>query len=506
MSNAVEAELKFVIDADGMKKLSRFKALEGHDVVRTGEKRLTTTYFDTVDRLLKASAISLRIRRSGRGGEQTVKAGGTFSLGMADRPEHTVAFGGHVPDISRFTDEMLRVRLTDLLGTAELVPMFTIKMARRLWRITNGNGDVVDFSIDNGEVVAGDKRAPVIEAEFELVSGDRRALFDIAKAVLKGQTFAFSTSTKSDLGFALVDGAFKPVGQPVTAGTIELSPDDSVESALQTMLRSCVSQISANLLAVRTGRNPEGPHQLRVGLRRLRSVLSVFAKVIAREQVTRIKEDVRWLSAEVGAVRDLDVMMEELVAPLAAEADMSGILDLLDATRTEAHARLDAAVADGRTGALLIDLVAFTEGRGWLSSVDIGQSQRMVEPIESFAVEAVRRLKTKVARMGREPDELTPEERHELRKKFKALRYTLDFFLPVLGKAVRKDLLPAVKAAQDVLGTLNDIHMAHVMLDGMHPVTDDNGRTERAIGFCLGWHAARAKGIWEARKRLISLE
>ncbi|WP_237152499.1 CYTH and CHAD domain-containing protein [Oryzibacter oryziterrae] len=506
MSNAVEAELKFVIDADGMKKLSRFKALEGHDVVRIGEKRLTTTYFDTADRLLKANNISLRIRRAGRGGEQTVKAGGSFSLGMADRPEHTVVYGGQVPDISRFTDEMMRARLVDVLGASELLPTFTIKMARRLWRITNGNGDVVDFSIDNGEVSAGEQHAPVIEAEFELVSGDRRALFDIAKGVLKGLPFTFSTRTKSDLGFALVDGTLEPLGQPVFASAIDLNPDDSVESALQTMLRSCVAQISANLVAVRTGRDPEGPHQLRVGLRRLRSVLSVFSKVIAREQVTRIKEDARWLATEVGAVRDLDVMMEELVAPLSAEADMGGILDMLDAKRTEAHARLDAAVTDGRTGAFLIDLVAFTEGRGWLSSVDIGQSLRMVEPIETFAGDAVRRLKAKVARMGADPDGLSPDERHELRKKFKALRYTVDFFLPVLGKAVRKDLLPAVKAAQDVLGTLNDIHMAHVMLDGMHPETEDNGRTERAIGFCLGWHAARAKSIWEARKRLISLE
>lgn len=248
MSNAVEAELKFVIDADGMKKLSRFKALEGHDVVRIGEKRLTTTYFDTADRLLKANNISLRIRRAGRGGEQTVKAGGSFSLGMADRPEHTVVYGGQVPDISRFTDEMMRARLVDVLGASELLPTFTIKMARRLWRITNGNGDVVDFSIDNGEVSAGEQHAPVIEAEFELVSGDRRALFDIAKGVLKGLPFTFSTRTKSDLGFALVDGTLEPLGQPVFASAIDLNPDDSVESALQTMLRSCVAQISANLV------------------------------------------------------------------------------------------------------------------------------------------------------------------------------------------------------------------------------------------------------------------
>lgn len=506
MASGIEAELKVRIDLAGARRLARLEALDGFDVVAKGEKRLTTTYFDTPDYALRKREATLRLRRSGRLGEQTAKIGGTLSLGLAARPEFTVPHLGRTPVIDKFEEEDVRAALEGMIAGRPLVPLFSMRMTRRRWVVTTRGGDVVEVSLDRGRVIAGERTAQILEAEFELVSGNRRALFDIAKAALRGINFSFSTGTKAGLGYDLLDGRSAADAAPVYAVDAVFDDDMPLEAAMQAVLRSCAAQIAGNVAAVRVCRDAEGPHQLRVGLRRLRSALSVFSRVIAPEAVARLREEARRIGGEVAVVRDLDVLIDELVAPLAAHADLSGLLAILEKRRTAGHAHLAAVMADPRTGDFLIDLIAFVEGRGWLSSSDIGQSASLAAPVDAFAVKALGRARTKVARLGRNPDGLSPEDRHELRKKYKLLRYAYDFFSPVLDKGYRRKLLPRVKTAQDVLGVLNDIHMAHVMLDDLAGEGAGAAGVQKAIGFCLGWHAARADAIWKRQADDVSLD
>ena len=499
MGSGVEAEFKVRIDVAAYRQLARIEALDGFVLTAKGEKRQTTTYFDTPDYALRRNGVTLRLRRCGRSGEQTTKIGGNFSLGLAMRPEHSVPHLGRVPVLAKFPDEAVRQRLEELIAGRPLLPLFSMRILRKAWIARSPNGSVVEMVLDRGTVTAGERKGDIVEVEFELVEGDRRAVFDLAKVALKGQAFSLSTRTKSDVGYDLIDERPSDDDRPRFAEPVRLDKDMAVEEALQLVLRSCAAQISGNVVAVRASRDPEGAHQLRVGLRRFRSALTAFSRVIAAEQVVRLKDDARWLAAAVGSVRDLDVLIDELIAPLQPAADLGALLVVLEKRRSAAHARLAAVMADPRTGDFLIDLIAFVEGRGWLSTSDIGQSVTLAAPIDDFAEHAVDRLRKKVARLGHDPAGLTPETRHELRKKYKLLRYAFDFFETVLDKADKRKLLPRVKTAQEVLGVLNDINMAHVMLDGLAVDGARSPALDRGIGFCLGWHAARADAIWKRK-------
>jgi len=503
MAGGVEAELKVAVDAAGASRVARLAALTGLDVTAKGDKRLVSTYFDTPDLALRAKGISLRLRRSGRSGEQTVKFSGSFSLGLAERPEFNVPYNGRVPDLSRLPDEAA-VELTRLVDGRPLVPLFSMRVTRRRWEIATPGGDRVEMALDRGTVTAGSRRADIREVEFELISGDRRALFEVARPALAGIAFHFSTEAKSDLGYALLEGEIG-AAEPTNAVDADLNDDMSVEMALQQVLRSCAIQISANVAALRAGDDPEGAHQLRVGLRRLRTALKVFAAVMAPGAADPLGAEAQRLAAEVATTRDMDVLIDELVAPLEGD-DIAALIVLLEKRRKAARARLATVLADRSTGDFLIDLLAFTEARGWLSTDDIGQSVGLAAPVTPFAEDVVARLRRKVEKLGRDPEALSPDERHELRKRFKRLRYAYDFFEPLLPKSARRKLLPRVKAAQDVLGVLNDIHMAHLMLDDVHAAGPKAGAVERAVGYCLGWHSARAKAIWERRSDDLTLE
>ena len=82
---------------------------------------------------------------------------------------------------------------------------------------------------------------------------------------------------------------------------------------------------------------PEGPHQLRIGLRRLRSAFSVFSPVLQSPEMTRLNGEARWLGQEVGRLRDLDVVANDIVRREAeAHPDEPGLPALADALSRQA--------------------------------------------------------------------------------------------------------------------------------------------------------------------------
>lgn len=502
MADGLEAELKVTLDAASVRQVGRLTSLPGFEVTPRGDRRLVSTYFDTPDLALRAEGISLRLRRTGRAGEQTVKFSGRLSLGLAERPEHNAPQPGRAPDPALFP-EAVAAALTSLIDGRPLVPLFAMRVTRRRWDIVTPTGGRVEMALDRGRVTAGSRGADIREVEFELMAGERQALFEVAKAALDGIPFHFSTGAKSNLGYLLLDREIE-APRPTTADDVDLDESMTVEMAMQAVLRSCAAQVSANLAAIRAGDDAEGPHQLRVGLRRLRTALKLFAPVIAADTADRLGEEARWLAGEVAQLRDVDVLIDELVAPLGT--DTAPLHDPLERRRRQARQHLAASLADRRTGAFLIDLVAFAEGRGWLSDTDVGQSARLAAAVTPFAEAAIGRLRRRAAKLGRDPQALSPTELHDLRKRIKRLRYAYDFFEDLLARSLRRKLLPRVKAAQDVLGVLNDIHMARQMLGDLNPSGAHAAEIERAVGYCLGWHDSRGRAIWERHADDLSLD
>src|SRR5437763_189491 len=75
---------------------------------------------------------------------------------------------------------------------------------------------------------------------------------------------------------------------------------------------------------------PDGVHQMRVGVRRLRAAIWVFSDLLQCQQTEAIKQDLKWLAGKLGPVRDLDVFLDTKVKRLAeAEPPIAGLADLV---------------------------------------------------------------------------------------------------------------------------------------------------------------------------------
>jgi triphosphatase len=60
----------------------------------------------------------------------------------------------------------------------------------------------------------------------------------------------------------------------------------------------------------------KGVHQMRVGLRRLRAAISLFAGILQDPQTAALKDELKWLTGELGPARELEVLVTQVVAPV----------------------------------------------------------------------------------------------------------------------------------------------------------------------------------------------
>ena len=300
---------------------------------------------------------------------------------------------------------------------------------------------------------------------------------------------------KSDLGYRLAAG--EPiVAEPRGAETPQLSNDMALDGGLQIILRTCLAQIANNVAAVIDGDDPEGPHQLRVGLRRLRTALSLLKPETAG-LAAELRAEAKRIGAEVAPVRDLDVMRDEIVAPLADRVDVSGVLAILDEERQKRRSDLLAKLKGPDVGGFLIDLAEFVETRGWASQED----DTRAAPLSDFAANEVKRRWRKISKYAKHAESLDEAGRHELRKKFRRLRYTVEGFALVLDERTLTRTRKQTRSAQDVLGYLNDVNCSRYLPDlirkpGVLDARPDPEAICHAVGFVLGWHEAQAGRAW----------
>lgn len=257
----------------------------------------------------------------------------------------------------------------------------------------------------------------------------------------------------------------KPLAPPgwSKSAPIELKSGAKVDDAIYAVLTASRDHWLANVAAAIDGRDPEGLHQVRVGLRRLRSALTAFKKFLPAEQRSALIEEAKWLLTQLGPARDFDVLISDLSAPLAdrlsVDAELAQLMRAARLECTRAQTAAAKALRSARAARFAGRLDAWLDGRGWRTGGTTTHDGRMVSA-EEFAHRFLnRRLRNIRADYGN-VDALTTEERHDLRIAVKKTRYGIEFFQALLPNKRAARLNGVLKALQDNLGHLNDIDVA----------------------------------------------
>jgi inorganic triphosphatase YgiF len=488
---AAEIELKLRGAPEALRSLFEGSAIKARATGRGSSRRLENVYYDTVDQRLRARGLAFRVRRDGRKYQQTLKSNDAGGL-VAYRGEWQTPLASATPDLALLPLEASEV-LRGLVEEGELRSLFTTRVRRRTRRLAtgvNGMAGLVEAALDLGEIEADGRRQPIAEIELELLDGSPAALYDLALELGAQTPLQVEMRSKPARGYALA--ASEPPAW-YKAPSLALKPRTTVDEALQAILRTCLHHWCINEAAALDGRDPEGVHQMRVALRRLRSAVSTFGRLFAPERRRWLDEGARRVIDALGPARDWDVFLSESLAPiLAARPDDPNLAALRDAAEDERRRGYDAARA--RIGApdytrFLLELGRWIEAAGWREQPTERGAAWLGRPVVAYADHLLAKRHKKALKLGRGFAELTPAERHRVRIALKKLRYTAEFFQGLYGKKRTKAYLTALKQLQDALGHLNDVAVAQTLTDGLIGRAGAPTALVLASGTVLGWLA-----------------
>ena len=524
-TDQIEIELKFLVPQGARAALAAEMARGSSSLERTS---LAAMYLDTVDRRLARAGLAWRLRREGRRWIQTLKAGGANAL---ERFEHEVIRPDATHDVALHAGTPTGDRLIALLARAQAdgdAPGVRFRTeVRRTARRVRTRGAVVEVAFDEGRIVASDATQRIREVEFELVSGSPAAMLAMAERWRKKFGLIYDPRSKAERGDRLAEGqpfpTLRKAQRPGYAGQV------MAIDAFGSVLDECLSQITRNAIGLLEG-DPalrvEHVHQLRVGIRRLRSALRSFRGWVPAPP-DGLEAGLRALFEKLGESRDSDVMDSGVVAELAqagapAFAFPAGgaVTDPVVACRANEAQRVflawiawrallaetpqggavEAAVASpsatGTTGADATvgaeDMAAVGGEASSLPGSDASaQPAGKEKPEPAFGERAARRLARwhkQIVADWKAFDALEEEALHDLRKRIKRQRYAVEFFAPVLRRRKVERYLETLAEIQDRMGELNDLFVAR---DRYQSVLE----THPAAWFALGWLAARIAAV-----------
>lgn len=440
MDQSREIELKLEFDPADRDRLEA-AALGGTE---TEVERLVATYFDTPDRTVHEAGYALRIRRESGVPVQTIKSDGD-QAGLFTRGEWTCALRGDRPVLDAHGGPLAQIIGRE--AAARLEPVFVTDI-RRTSHATEIGGARVVCAIDQGEIRAGDRRLALGEVELELESGSAQSLFDIARRLDEAAPLRLSVMSKAERGFLLADGC---IDRPAKSEPIAIDPNGAPRDAFRVIALSCLRQFRRNeAILLRTGA-AEPLHQARVGLRRLCTAFSLFEPLVAGDdQAELLNVELRWLTAQLGEVRNLDVLIER-----AAGSSLERLIAARDARFD--HVRTE--LASGRTRLLMIDLTEWLTFGAWCSGT---ADQAMIRrDVAAFAADVLDGQWRELKHRGRRLAALDDRRRHKARIAAKKLRYATQFFASLYHtRRARRRLEPfldALEMLQDTLGELNDL-------------------------------------------------
>lgn len=196
----VEIELKFQVPASARAAVQRAVATASAQTLP-----LAASYVDTADERLARAGLALRLRREGRRWVQTLKGRGD---GLMTRLEHELLLPPGRPqlDPQRHAGTAVGARLLALLADGTpLQERYRTQMRRTRRRLRSG-GASIELAFDSGSIVAGTRRLPVCELEFELLAGPPQPLLALAARWVQRHGLWLDVRTKSERGHRLALG------------------------------------------------------------------------------------------------------------------------------------------------------------------------------------------------------------------------------------------------------------------------------------------------------------
>jgi len=415
--------------------------------------RLERTVLDTFDGRISAAGLRLEVREE-HDQQLTLTGGGSAVAGVS------------IVGVPRVTGDLppgpFRARLAKVLGVRALVPVISLTVCEATATKRDRAGKArVSISVHDQVAIAG--HGPILGTYVE-VRGVAGYAADFAGATELLRRWGLAPSD-GDLVEAAAAATGRALGGFTISPTVPLRRGEPAYVAFRRLLVNLADTVDATWQGTVDDIDPEFLHDMRVAVRRTRSVLAQGKRVLPPPGRRSYGEAFRWLGTATSRPRDLDVYLLEwdrYVSPLGAGTAqaLSPVRDLISAQRREAHATLGGVLRSDRYQDLM------SGWHHWLNEAPARPSEQDADrPMGAVVTARTVAAQELVLAHGRSIGPDSPaEDLHELRKDAKKLRYLLECFGSLYQPSRRKAFVQVLKALQDNLGEHQDseVHLGEL--------------------------------------------
>jgi CHAD domain-containing protein len=238
---------------------------------------------------------------------------------------------------------------------------------------------------------------------------------------------------------------------------------------------------------------------MRVGLRRLRSAIDLFATVIPAYPT--LDGELRWIASELGAARDWEVLAGATLdrsGTIGNADEIQPVRQVCERIAVNNRQRAAAAVESVRYTRLVLQLAVWLNRKGWRDGMSDKQREGIGGSAGKFSAEVLRDRHRKLIKRGKRLADLDDHRRHRARIAAKKVRYATEFFASLFARRAVRHYVDALTALQDDLGWRNDAVVADQLLK-LLPRTSP----EAALGaaFARGYLASRVAADHQTLKK-----
>ena len=478
----------------------RLSSLPGVDRAEVAPRQvLEIERYDTDDHRLAAAGVVLAFHQGTRDGEQ---AQWRLDLAEGEGGEHLrvplAADAGNPPAVPGELAALVR----GIVRERALRPSGRIRRVRIETRLL-GAGDRLFATVVHDHVtVATLGRSTDVESwtdvELRPAAADNELVTELEQRITESGLQKADTDAETEL-----DRLMRPASPPARKATP--GKPGSAGAALVDYIAEHTGRLAAEDLRVRRG-EPDAVHQMRVASRRVRSALQAFRRLLDREKIDPLVDELRELGRALAPARDAEVLRERISEGLrdldpelrmgSAEQQVTrhfarreaeagaAVLSTLDSER---YARLRTALDD------LVRNPPFTKrarrpARKELPRL-VARTARRLERAAKTALDPAR------------PAEERDEAVHAARKAGKRLRYATEVAEPAVGKDAKR-FAKTLKGFQTALGEHQDTVVARDALRELGALAHSGGENGFSFGVLHGKDAERAARIEEDLPRL----
>lgn len=403
-----------------------------------------------------------------------------------------------VTDVPRFADDLPRglihERVAPALSERRLLEVVALKSRREEFRVLDGEQKtVMRASVESHRVRTGERSVRLLD-RMELMP--MRGFHEPLRSLL---SLLESSPEIRELATNVFEEALHAVDrQPLdyrSRPQLRLQPGQSVGTAAREIFSRLFDVVEANEDGVRQDLDAGFLHDMRVAVRRTRTVLGEMKRTLSAPHFVHYREELAWLASVTGPVRDLDVLLEALseYGGWLGSEHRQGLDTLRSVVRSRRSAERRAlleALASQRYRALK---------KGWraLLRAEDGRwgADAAARPAGEVALAMIERRRDKLIARGEKLSSDSPDKDfHALRKQVKKLRYLLELFAGAIPAGDARALLHGLKELQKRLGTYQDMSVHRVALKGLREsLNTEDGQDEAAQALSLLLDKMRAR-------------